>query len=192
MKKAQAGKLTSERSSLALLLIDAVNDFDFSAGRKLLKNALPAARKLAKLKERAKNRGIPVIYVNDNFGRWQSDFRSQVAHCRQNGCLGAPIVKLLAPEKDDYFVLKPMHSGFYSTSLEVLLRHLSVKRVILTGFATNICVLFTANDAYMRGYQIVVARDAVAAENSKLNGSALEQMKSFLKAETPLSSRITF
>src|SRR5207248_2360578 len=106
------------------------------------------------LKKRAKAAGIPAIYVNDNFGIWQSDFRSVVRHCLEDGVCGAPIARLLAPEADDYFVLKPKHSGFYSTTLDILLDYLGVRALILTGIAANICVLFTANDAYMRDFRL--------------------------------------
>jgi isochorismate hydrolase len=138
------------RSPVALLVIDVVNDFDFPEAKQLLEFAVPMAHKVAELKERVQDAGIPVIYVNDNFGRWQVDFESQVEQCRQGP--GKMIVELLRPDARDYFVLKPKHSGFYSTSLDVLLEFLGTKTLILTGIAADICVLFTANDAYMRGY----------------------------------------
>jgi nicotinamidase-related amidase len=176
-------KVVPEKSRWALLLIDVINDFDFPEASKLLRFALPAARRLAALKQRLRQRGIPSIYVNDNFGRWQSDFRAQVGHCVAEGCPGAPVAKLLVPEQDDYFVLKPMHSGFYSTCLSVLLSHLGATRLILTGFATDICILFTANDAYMRDFQLVIPSDCVAAETAEANRRACVHMKRFLKAE---------
>ena len=79
------------------------------------------ARQSPTLKQRAKEAGIPVIYVNDNFGRWQSNFNHQVEHCLHDGVRGQPVVELLQPEEDDYFVLKPKHSGFFSTALDMLL-----------------------------------------------------------------------
>src|SRR4051812_40578420 len=103
------------------------------------------AKNLVELKRRAKAAKIPAIYVNDNFGRWQSNFNNQVQHCLADGVRGQSLVELLRPEPDDYFVLKPKHSGFYSTSLDI---YLQVQTVIITGIAGNICVLFTANDAY--------------------------------------------
>src|SRR5687767_3624623 len=149
-------------SRVALLLIDVINDLEFPGGASLLRLALPAARRIAALKRRAKHSGIPVIYVNDNFGRWQSDFTKQVKHCLEDGVRGAPLAKLLAPEADDYFVLKPKHSGFFSTTLDVLLEYLGVETLILCGFAGNLCVLYTAHDAYMRDFHLVVPRDCMA------------------------------
>jgi nicotinamidase-related amidase len=139
---------TSGRKRDALILIDVINDFDFPRAEALLRHALPAAERIATLKERARRARIPTIYANDNFGRWRSDFRRQIEHCLEEGRRGRQIVELLRPAVDDYFVLKPMHSGFFSTTLEVLLERLKVRRLVLTGFAADICVLYTANDAY--------------------------------------------
>lgn len=122
-------------SEVALLLIDVINPFDFEDARQLLRWARPVARCIAALKSGAAARGIPIIYVNDNFGRWRSDFRAVYRYCRRASSPGAGISRLLKPDRDDYFVLKPKHSGFYCTSLEVLLRHLGVRKLILSGFA---------------------------------------------------------
>lgn len=178
----QTSKARKIGSGLALLLIDVINDFAFPEGPQLLRYALPAARRIAKLKSRLTSKGIPIIYVNDNFGRWRSDFAQQVEHCLESDQIGRVVTELLRPSPDDYFVLKPKHSGFYSTTLEVLLQQLEVKRVILCGFAGNICVLYTANDAYMRGLEIVIPSDCVASETAQANRLALNQMKRFLKA----------
>jgi nicotinamidase-related amidase len=105
---------------VALILIDVINDLDFEGNEAILEVAPRMARAIAELKRRAKAVGVPVIYVNDNFGRWQSDFRKQVEHCLNDGVPGAEIVRLLQPKSDDYFVLKPKHSGFYSTTLDTL------------------------------------------------------------------------
>jgi nicotinamidase-related amidase len=113
-----------DTSPVVLLLIDVINDLEFPEGPSLLRHALPMARRLARLKQHAKKRGAAVIYVNDNFGRWRSDFKSQVDHCLKDGVAGRKIVELLRPDEDDYFVLKPAHSGFFSTTLDLLLRHL--------------------------------------------------------------------
>lgn len=141
---------------LGLLLIDVINDFDFDEADQMLPAARRAAKCISKLKSEASRYRIPSIYVNDNFGRWQSDFRAQVRHCLSESARGCSIVQTLQPEESDYFVLKPKHSGFYSTNLEVLLQHLQIDSLILTGFAGNICVMFTANDAYMRNYKLFV------------------------------------
>jgi nicotinamidase-related amidase len=181
-----------DRAKVALLLIDVINDFDFPGSSTLLENAIPMARKLAALKRRASKNRVPSIYVNDNFGHWKSDFRHIVKHCTRRNACGAPVARFLRPEADDYFVLKPMHSGFYSTTLDVLLEDLHVERLILTGIATNICVLFTANDAYMRDFKLHIPRDCVAADSAEETNHALSQMKSLLKADIRPSDEIDF
>jgi nicotinamidase-related amidase len=178
-----------DKHELALLLVDVINDFDFPEADQLLKYARPMARTLLRLKRRAQDAGVPVIYVNDNFGRWKSDFRRTVDHCARHGC-GRDVVKLLRPEESDYFVLKPKHSGFFSTTLETLLRYLETQTLILTGIAGNFCVLFTANDAYMRDFNLFVPRDCTVSNTKRENESALRLMKKFLKADTRSSSRI--
>jgi nicotinamidase-related amidase len=181
-----------DNSNMALILIDVINDLAFDDGKKLLKHALPMARSIAALKARAKQAGIPSIYVNDNFGRWQSDFQKSVEHCLADDVPGKPLATLLQPEENDYFVLKPKHSGFYSTALDLLLTHLGAKTLVLTGIAGNICVLFTANDAYMRDYRLIIPADCVASNTLKENNSALELMKKVLKADIRSSTEIDF
>jgi nicotinamidase-related amidase len=190
MKGRDQSGITSDQSEVALLLVDAINDFDFPAAQKLLRFALPAARRIAALKQRLAKQGIPIIYVNDNFGRWRSDFKSQIERCTADTSRGAEIAKLLLPNPEDYFVLKPRHSGFFASSLEILLSSLGVKKLIITGFAADICVLFTANDAFMRGYDLVVPADCVASETVPARKSASGQMKRFLHADIRPSSQI--
>jgi isochorismate hydrolase len=115
-----------DKHKFALLLIDVINDFDFPEADQLLKHARPMARNLLRLTRRAQKAGVPVVYVNDNFGRWKSDFRRTVEHCAHHG-RGREVVELLRPEENDYFVLKPKHSGFFSTALETLLRYLEAQ-----------------------------------------------------------------
>jgi nicotinamidase-related amidase len=178
-----------DKSETALLLIDVINDLDFPEANQLLRYARPMARKLLRLKQRAKKAGVPVIYVNDNFGRWQSDFRRQVEHCLRDS-RGHEIVSLLQPDEDDYFVLKPKHSGFFSTTLDTLLRYLGAKKLILTGVAGNFCVLFTANDAYMRDYDLLIPSDCTASNTAEENRQALALMRKFLKADTRPSTKL--
>jgi nicotinamidase-related amidase len=170
-------------TAVALLLIDVINDLEFEGGEALLAHALPMAERLAALKHRAAQAGIPALYVNDNFGRWQSDFAKLLAHCLDDGVRGQPLAECLRPGPEDYFVLKPKHSGFYSTSLDLLLRALEVRTLILTGLTGDICVLFTANDAYMRDFRLVVPADCVASQDPEENRHALRHMQRVLKAD---------
>jgi nicotinamidase-related amidase len=186
----RASAIAPDRASIALIVLDVVNDLEFPGGDRLLRHAVPMARRLAALKRRFKQAGLPVIYVNDNYGRWRSDFRRLTARCRRAGVRGRPVVELLVPDEDDYFVLKPKHSGFFSTTLDLLLAHLGARTLVLGGIAGNICVLFTASDAYMRDFRLVVPADCVASETAERNRRALEVMRTVLKAETTPSTRL--
>lgn len=175
---------------VALLVIDTINAFEFDGAEKVFPRALEAAKAIAALKGRAGEAGVPVIYVNDNFGKWRSDFRTLLEHCLKSR--GGPIAKLLRPREDDYFVLKPRHSGFHSTTLEVLLAYLGASTLVLTGVAANNCVLFTAHDAYMREFRLLVPRDCVASESEADDRYALEHMAKVLKADTAPSAKVDF
>jgi nicotinamidase-related amidase len=181
-----------DKSNVALLLIDVISDFEFEGGEKLFKHALPMARRLAALREKAKQEDVPVIYVNDNFGKWQSNFHNILEHACHEKVRGSEIAKMLKPDDEDYFVLKPKHSGFFSTTLDILLEYLQCETLILTGVTTDICILFTANDAYMRDFDLVIPNDCVAAVDKRENAHALRHLERVLKADTSPSTKIDF
>ncbi len=172
-----------DRSPVALLLIDVINDLEFEGGEELLRYGMPMAERIRELKTAARQAGIPSVYVNDNFGKWRSDFKALVRHCLEDGVRGKPIAEILKPGEDDYFVLKPKHSGFFSTTLDLLLRRLGARVLILTGIAGNNCILFTAADAYVRDYEIIAPSDCVASIDPEDNRQALELMQKVLKAD---------
>jgi nicotinamidase-related amidase len=179
-----------DHSDIALLLIDVINDLEFPEGGQVLDAALAMAKRLAKLASRARASGVPVVYVNDNFGRWRSDFHAQVDHCLRDGVRGEPLVRLLMPSSEDYFVLKPKHSGFFSTTLDTLLGYLGARKLILTGIAGNMCVMYTANDAYMRDYRLFVPEDCTVSNTEEENRFALDHIRRLLKADTSPSSEL--
>ena len=176
----------------ALILIDVINDLAFPSAESLIVQAEPMAGRLATLKRRAARAGLPVIYVNDNFGQWRSDFRRIVAHCTATASPGRRVSQRLKPFARDYFVLKPKHSGFFDTTLDTLLQALAVRRVILTGIAGNICVLFTANDAYMRDLRIFAPADCIVSNTPEENAYALRQIGSVLKGDVRPSHLLKF
>jgi nicotinamidase-related amidase len=179
-----------DKSPVALVMIDVINALDFDSGPELLEQALPMAHNVAALKRRVKGAGIPAVYANDNFGRWQSDLNQVLDHVLHDGVPGQPLAEILHPEDDDYFVLKPKHSGFYSTQLTLLLDYLGVNTVIIAGIQAHICVLFTANDAYMRDYRLIVPADCVASTDPIDAKHALELMQVVLKAEVTPSAEL--
>jgi nicotinamidase-related amidase len=181
-----------ETSPVALVLVDVINDLEFDGGKTLLKRALPVARRLAALAERAREAGMAVIYVNDNFGKWRSDFRTLLDHCMNDDVDGKELARILAPKKTDYFVLKPKHSGFFSTTLDTLLEYLHVRTLIITGLTTDRCVLFTASDAHMRDLHLVVPEDCCAAQTPAQHKQAIEMIERVLEADTTQSGKIDF
>jgi nicotinamidase-related amidase len=177
-----------ESSRVVLLLIDVINDMAFDGSEALVRQAVPMAKRLAVLKQRARDAKIPAVYINDNFGRWQSDFRRIVEHCLEDGVPGEAVARLLQPTEDDYFVLKPKHSAFFETTLDTLLSYLGATTLIMTGVAGNICILFSANDAYMRDYHLVIPADCVVSNTVEENDYALRQIQQVLRADITSSA----
>jgi nicotinamidase-related amidase len=171
----------------ALLLIDVLNPFDFPGGEAFARRARRTAGAIARLAERARHAHIPVIYVNDNLGRWRSDMNSLLSFCSHPDRPGAAIVNALRPQADDHLVLKSTLSGFFQTPLETMLRSGGAKTLVLAGFATDNCVLFTAADAYMRDFTLILATDCLAAQSADEHRGALKRMKALLKAGTATS-----
>jgi len=163
---------------VALLIIDMMNPFDFDGADKLLPKARRAAEAILKLRAQADAGGVPVVYVNDNFGEWHSE-KSRLVDRAHDG-----LASELAPRESDYFIIKPQFSAFYATNLAVLLPKLGVRRLVLTGVATDICVLFTAADAHMRDYALWVPEDAVAAESDERAAGALAIIRAHMGGET--------
>ena len=178
------------KSRTALLLVDVINLFDFSGGVAFAQRSLRPARNIQRLRDRAHHARVPVVYVNDNWGRWRSDFKAIVADCRRADRPGAPIVRLLTPTPGDFFVLKPHLSGFHETPLDTLLRLGEVQTLVITGFAADNCVLFTAAEAHMRGYGVLVPSDCCASEDDRERRHVLVKMRKFLDADTSVSHRV--
>ena len=171
----------------ALLVVDMINPMEFPGAERLLRQAVRMLPALTRLKQRLKARGVPTIYVNDNFTHWLSDFRELVAICSQPDARGAPLAEAMAPEHDDYLVLKPKHSAFYATPLEVLLSQLGVGHVVVAGIAGDGCVLATAMDAHMRDFRVSVPADCCASISRTRNDRALRLLRESMKIDTRLS-----
>jgi nicotinamidase-related amidase len=186
----QATRNVRHKSRVALLLVDVINHFEFPDGKNILTQALAIAPPLARLKKRARAAGVPTIYVNDNFGQWRSDARKLLQYCLRPEAPGLHFVEQLQPDDDDYFVLKPMHSAFYQTPLDALLRELGASSLILSGLATNSCILCTAHDANMRNLKIIVPGDCCAARTAREHRQALEHIGAMADAKVRSSSSL--
>ena len=185
-----ASRNVKHKSAAALILVDVINHFEFPDGARLLKNAFPIAPRLARLKERARRAGIPAIYVNDNFGQWRSNASKLLEYCLRPEAPGRDFVARLEPDDEDYLVLKPMHSAFYQSPLDVLLRHLGATSLRLGGLATNSCIVCSAHDANMREFGLFVPSDCSAARSRREHLQAIEHVKAMTNANVLQSSAL--
>jgi nicotinamidase-related amidase len=181
----------SAPGGVGLLIIDMINAMDFPGADGVRSKAEQVADVILALRDEADRLQVPVIYVNDNYGQWHSDKSRIVEACAAEDSPGRAMVRRIAPRDDDYFVIKPQVSGFYATNLPVLLPKLGVSRLVITGIAADICVLFTAADAHMRAYGLWVPRDAVASEADERTGWALEIMQKSMQAHTEPTQALT-
>ena len=176
----------------AVLLVDVINSCSFEGGEALARNAQATVEPIVELCRRARAADVPVIYANDNYGRWTDTFAEIVERCREDDCPGRDIARALAPQDGDHFILKPKHSAFYLTSLDALLRQLGTERLVICGYAGDLCVLFTANAAHMREYEIAVPEDAIASEESEVNDAVLRMLRDRLSADTRPAAEVEF
>jgi nicotinamidase-related amidase len=174
----------SERGAKALLLVDVFNPLDFEGARRLAPDAVRAARAIRGLAERCRRSRWPVVYANDNFGHWRSNFGAVMRRCLASGGASATLAAELRPAASDYSILKPRHSAFYGTPLEFLLQDLGVASLVIAGIAADSCVLYTALDAHLRDFAVWVPRDCVAAETAEWRTRALKQIERAAKAWT--------
>lgn len=184
MAAAEAGVPDDLRAKLALVLIDFINPLDFPGGDEIAPAAEAAARAARGLRDRVDAMGGLVIYANDNYGQWRSDFASLLRRCAQGRSAARRISRWLRPRPQDVCVLKPRNSAFYATPLDMILRSAGCRRLILAGLATDNCIQFSAMDAYVHGYKLWVPADCTAAESETAWRSSLDHMARVLKAET--------
>ena len=168
----------------AVLVIDMLNDFVLEGAPLQVPGARELAERIAPFLEKARERGVPVIYVCDHHDPDDAEFKRWPKHCVK-GTPGAKVVDVLAPKFDrgDRCVPKKRYSAFFGTSLDLLLRELGVRTLVLTGLLTDVCVLFTAVDAGQMGYEVVVPRDLTIALSEEDKNWALRQMERLVGAK---------
>jgi len=181
------------RSPRVLILVDFINPLNFPGAEKLARPALTAARATVRLREQLDAEKVSVVYANDNYGSWQSDFHSLVVQCSEREDISGEIARMLAPRPQDITLLKPRHSAFYCSALELLLKEMGARELILAGLATDMCVQMTAADAFLRGYETLwVPADCNAAETPGAKAASLKYMKDVLRCDVrPARSRRT-
>lgn len=166
----------------AILIIDLINDFHFKEGDLLLKHTKQIIPNLKRLKKYANKHHYPIIYVNDHYETWSTNYREIAETCRTSE--NEDIIQLGLPEKEDYFIMKPQMSAFFRTPLGSLLEELQIEHLIMAGIAGNICILFSANDAHMRGYTLHVPENCIASNTKKHNEEAIQLMRQVFNAKT--------
>jgi nicotinamidase-related amidase len=176
------------RSATVLLLVDFINPLDFPGGRKLAAPALAAAHATQRLKKRLARDGVPTLYANDNYGVWRSEFRDLLTHCQALPGASGDIARRLTPGPDDLVLLKPRHSAFFGTPLDLVLTQMHAHTLVVAGIAADICVQLTAMDASLRGYKLWVPADCTAAESEAAKKASLAYMARVLKADVRRSS----
>jgi nicotinamidase-related amidase len=179
-----------DASRRVLLLVDFINPLQFPEADLIAEAAVEAARKTSALKQRLAPSGVRAIYANDNYGIWQSEFRDVLEFCKTSGGAATQLATLLEPSPNDFTVLKPRHSGFFATPLELLLQQMKTREIVLVGLATDICVQLTAMDAFLRGFEVIVPRDCTAAESTQRKMAALQHMATALRVRVVNSEEI--
>jgi nicotinamidase-related amidase len=174
----------------ALLIVDMISSWDFPDSDKLAPRAVAIAPRIGALKQRCAHSGVPAISVNDNRERWRSEFREIARLAAEASAAGAAIARSLAPGDDDYAVLKPKHSVFFATPLDLLLRHLRATHLIITGVASDQCILVSAAEAHMRDYEVIVPGDCVAALSAARNARALRTLEEAHRVKTTVSPHV--
>lgn len=164
----------------AVLFIDVINDFDFEGGENLIKHTDQILPNMKKLRKFAKENGLPTIYINDHYGLWQADFNKIIDRCKNER--SKHVIDALKPDKHDYFIIKPQHSAFFQTPLQSLLRDIGKTNLIMAGIAGDICILFTAKDAYMYGFDMHIPENCMASEEKEGSEYALYLMRTVMDA----------
>ncbi len=174
----------------ALIVVDMLNSYEHDDAEQLTKSVETAVEPIRDLIGRAKDEGVELIYVNDNYGDWNSS-AEELAEQAMNGARPDLVEPLLPPDGAD-FVIKARHTIFYMTPLEYLLGQKEIGHLVLTGQVTEQCILYSALDAYVRHLDVSIPRDGVAHIHENLADSAVEMMERNMSAEITSCADVTF
>jgi nicotinamidase-related amidase len=188
----EAMSQTPRRPRQALIILDMISEFDFSGWQQVLHEARRIAPAVARLRQRADRAGVPVIYVNDTGEEWESDQTAFLERCSAPDARGRDVAQRLRPRPRHYFIFKPRHSAFYATPLAPLLESMAIGEVMLAGMTSHQCVLFTAMDAHVRDFRIVVPSDCVGSPTRRQTSQALFMLREAVKARTPQAAAVRF
>ena len=167
----------------ALLLVDLITDFNFEDGDQLFEQTLQILPNLTSWRKTCFELGMPIIFVNDPAKNRSSSYDDRISETGKSE-RGRFMLDQIGPRESDSIILKPQRSGFYETDLESTLKRIRVNHVYVTGVTTDICVLFTAHDAYMRKFKVSVPEDCVTAVKDEYHSAALSFLGRVAEAET--------
>jgi nicotinamidase-related amidase len=167
--------------SVALLVIDMLNRYEHDDAEPLMGSVGEMLPGLRALIERAREEEVMTVYVNDNHGDWAAG-RAELVQWATSGPHAA-LVEPIVPDEDLPFIVKARHSIFYQTQLEYMLRQHEIEQLVLAGQVTEQCILYSALDAYVRHFDVVVPRAAVAHIHADLAEAALRMMEVNMRAE---------
>jgi nicotinamidase-related amidase len=173
----------------ALVVVDMLNTYEHDDADALTRSVREVLPNIASLIDRARSSDVQVIYVNDNYGAWNQG-RSELVERASAGPHG-DLIEPIVPDEETAFVVKARHSIFFETPLEYLLRTSGIERIVLVGQVTEQCILYSALDAYIRHFEVVVPPDAVAAIHPELHDAALEMMRINMDAELTPSADVS-
>ncbi len=165
-----------------LIIIDMLNDFVLPGAPLEVPDTRKIIANIEREIEKARTEGYPIVYICDAHAPDDKEFQIWPRHCVK-GSKGAQVIDELEPEPKDTVVEKTTYSGFFNTRLEGVLKEIGATDLILTGCVTNICIMFTASDAVLRGYKVNVPKDCVAGLNKEDHEFALRQMEKVMKVK---------
>jgi nicotinamidase-related amidase len=174
----------------ALVVIDMLNAYEHDDAEPLTNSVETIVEPVSKLISRAQDEGVELIYVNDNYGDWNSS-SEELAQRALDGARPDLVKPILPPEGAD-FVIKARHTIFYMTPLEYLLGQKEIDHLVLVGQVTEQCILYSALDAYVRHFDVTVPPDGVACIHENLADAALEMMERNMRAELTPAADVRF
>ena len=174
----------------ALIVVDMLNTYEHEDAERLASNVKPTVAPISGLVSRARDDDVPVVYVQDNYGDWNTSAEKLARRAMEGR--HPELVEPILPPDDAAFIIKARHSAFYQTLLEYLLDRDGAGRIVLAGQVTEQCILYSALDAYVRHFEVAVPRDAVAHIHESLGDAALEMMERNMGAEVAGSDQLRF
>ena len=171
----------------ALLMIDMQNGF-LSARSPLFIDGAPATvPACARVIDHCRSQQIPVFFVTRSYAAdgsnvertrhaaWEAGGKPLSPGCAKE--LSADMPEDFGRTSHDYSIVKPRYSAFFATELDLILRRLGIKKLILAGTTTPNCIRTTCYDAISLDYEVIVLRDCTSSKTPEIQRSNLRDMQ---------------